>query len=78
MLGLEPRASWSTAGRPDAGKPLNHSVSDAAAEARCTCGCTTTTDPELESLIRAWPALPPAMRRAVLALVDAAGEGGAA
>lgn len=77
MAGLEPAASWSTARRPAEGNPTNRSISDAPAGRGCRCGCfSVAEDADLAAVRTAWPNLPAAVRKVILNLVEAAGEGG--
>ena len=51
-------------------RDLRLSVSDGGAE----CGAVEDCDPELATLIEAWPRLPAAIKAAILAIVRSAGE----
>jgi hypothetical protein len=72
--GFEPATPppQSQAGTPDAAKTQNPLAHSLARETQKSAGLVAL-DPDLQRVLDAWPTLPEAIRRAILALVDAAG-----
>jgi hypothetical protein len=68
-LGLEPRTYGLKVACPDAENATNQGISDHAAPMVAPRVAPNPTDPDLQRVVEAWPALPEALRRAVLALI---------
>ena len=68
--GIEPRAG-STKRCKDRGSTPAHN--QGGAESGAVENDTAPTDPELAKVIETWPSLPEAIKRAILAMIDASG-----
>jgi hypothetical protein len=68
-LGLEPRTYGLKVACPDAENTANQGVSDSTGAVVAPRVAPNPTDPDVQRVVEAWPALPEALRRAVLALI---------
>jgi hypothetical protein len=79
VMGLEPTTFTLATSAPthpneQASRDLEDAPDDGRSAGAARSGCPLEDDPELASLVAAWPDLPPAIRRAVAALIGAGGD----
>jgi len=72
--GLTPTGFELPAATPNQDKELGNPPSHSAAQSGAVAAGSAPADPDLARVLDAWARLPPHIRAAVLALVDAAGK----